>query len=328
MIVLKKESGKDFIILNLTDPQLGNEGWGHAHPNQMVLREILRILIDRVHPDLITVSGDFALPGHTDAYRHFADLMDSFRIPWAPVWGNHDNEMGSSYIDSIADEYLTHQYCLYEKGPSTLGNGNYVIGIEEDGIIVEGLIMMDSHNKELYESQNGKVSSVNAKLLPAQLIWYREQVEILRKRGCNDTTLILHIPIYAYRTAFQMAFSPAFIPTQVSIEDSYKEDCWNEGYKDSFGVCYEGVSSYPVDDGVFDLIKHLNSTKTVVAGHDHVNNFVIQHKGIRLVYGTKTGIGSYWNRTLNGGTVLKITSDGVADVHHEYTKFKFDYELI
>ena len=32
----------------------------------------------------------------------------------------------------------------------------------------------------------------------------------------------------------------------------------------------------------------------------------------------KTGMGCYWAPDLNGGTVLKIDSDGVKSIYHEY----------
>jgi hypothetical protein len=49
-----------------------------------------------------------------------------------------------------------------------------------------------------------------------------------------------------------------------------------------------------------------------------VNNWIIPYRGIRLIYALKTGAGCYWEPALNGGTVLKIDGNGVADVYHEY----------
>ena len=38
----------------------------------------------------------------------------------------------------------------------------------------------------------------------------------------------------------------------------------------------------------------------------------------KLIYSLKTGAGCYWNPILNGGTVIRISSDGVSDIHHHY----------
>ena len=97
-----------------------------------------------------------------------------------------------------------------------------------------------------------------------------------------------------------------------------KGECWNEEYRNTIGVHLEEVGSYSAEDGVFDVISELNSTKHVIAGHEHVNNWMIRYKGVHLIYSHKTGAGCYWDAKLNGGTVIRITSDGVSDVYHEY----------
>lgn len=322
MITLKKTPGRDFIILNISDPQLGNEEWEENHQNRKILTSTMTELVNRVHPNLITVSGDLSWAGHTHAYRMLADFLDTFQIPWAPVWGNHDNQNGPEFIDSIVKEYLSHAYCVYEKGDSALGNGNYVIAIEENGKTVEGVIMMDSHDRMPYTNEAGETSDAWAKLIPEQLVWYREQIKQLEKMGCTDTTMIMHIPIYAYRDAFAAAFHSDMDPYKITVEESYTGICWNEGYKNSFGVGYEGICSYPANDGVFDIIKELGSTKHVLCGHDHVNNWAVNYDGVQLIYSMKLGPGCYWNPALNGGTVLRVNSIGVAEIRHEYVKIK------
>ena len=95
-------------------------------------------------------------------------------------------------------------------------------------------------------------------------------------------------------------------------------ECWNEGYKDSIGVKYEEIGSYPADDGMLEHFKKLGIIKHIVAGHEHVNNFMINYDGIKLIYSLKLGAGCYWNPILNGGTVLSVNENGVYDVRHEY----------
>ena len=318
MFTLKKSTDRDFLILNLTDPQLGNEEWDENHRNFKILTTTIRTLIERERPDLITVSGDLAWAGCTKAYTMLADFLDSFKIPWAPVWGNHDNQNGPEEVDAVADMFLAHEYCVYEKGDPKLGNGNYVIAVEEDGKTVEGVIMMDSHDRAPYIKEDGTESNEWAKLIPEQLDWYRAQIAELESRGCKDSTMIMHIPIYAYRDAWTAAFKADVDASKLTVADSLTGDCWNDGYKDSFGVKYEGICSYPADEGAFEVMLELGSTKHILCGHDHVNNYVINYKGVKFVYSLKTGAGCYWNPVLNGGTYLRVTKDGVTDVWHEY----------
>lgn len=318
MRILKKNPNKDFIILNLTDPQLGDPEWEDGHVNRRIVEHTITQLVEKVQPDLITVSGDLAWAGYDHAYQMFGSLIESFQIPWTVVWGNHDNQNGAEYIEKLANMYMQFPHCLYEKGDSALGNGNYVIVIEENEKPVEALIMMDTHNQDDYVDAEGNTQRVWSKLTPAQIEWYKEQVRGLKEMGCKDSSVILHIPIHAYSLASAAAYKTDVKLNELTLEQSYGKECWNEGYEDSVGVQYEGIACYPDDEGMFAAIKEMDNTKLVIAGHDHVNNWMIRYEGVLLVYGLKVGPGCYWNSRLNGGTVLKINENGVFEVSHEY----------
>ena len=318
MISIKKQPNKDFVILNLSDPQLKNDEWNEGHEKRKILVTTVNRLIEKTKPDMITISGDLSWAGNDRAYAMLADFINGFGLPWAIVWGNHDNQDGAEYISEMVARYQEYSHFTYESGDSELGNGNYVIAIEEDNKPVEALIMMDSHNREPFVTPEGETIRGWGRVNKAQVAWYGEQIEELKAKGFKDATLILHIPIYGYHYASQAAFVPSINLKEVTVEQSYTDMCWNEGYKDSIGVQYEAISSYPAEDGMFDAILEHGITRHVIAGHDHVNNWIIEHEGIKFIYALKTGPGCYWNSVLNGGTVLKINSDGVYSVYHEY----------
>lgn len=318
MKILRKQKGKDFVILNLTDPQLGDPEWAEGCYDRKVLEYTVAQLIQRVKPDLITISGDLAWAGYTVAYENLAELLENYQIPWAPVWGNHDNQGGAEIIDRIATRYLAYPHCVYEKGNPSMGNGNYLIGIEEDGKIVETLVMMDSHDRQPYTDSEGNTRDVYCKLTAEQLDWYRVQIRGVKEMGCRSATMILHIPIYAYTLASKSAYKDNIVLTEVTLAESKGKACWKEGYEDSVGVQYENISCYPEDDGVFAVIQEEGLTKRIIAGHDHVCNWIIRYEGVQFIYGLKTGAGCYWDIRLNGGTVLKVGDEGVYEVKHEY----------
>ena len=309
MITLQKDKNKDFTILNLTDFQLTRDEWQKEHKNGAITHYTLDTLFDRVKPDLVTVSGDLSWCGDYDALECLALKLDSFGVPYTAVWGNHDQDGGMDKLEKTVELFRKHPLFIYEEGPKELGNGNFVISIYEDDKIVEGLILMDSHNKAPNSFRDGKEHWEWAKLYDEQIPWYKEQIENLKALGCNDATLIMHIPIFAYRHAFNAAWNKEYDNNKMHVTDTYKSECWNDGYKNSFGTCYEGICSYPHDEHVFDTIKECGLTKTLIAGHDHTNCFHIVYEGVRFVYALKTGPGCYWKNHINGGTVIKITSD-------------------
>ena len=315
-----KAPDKDFKILNLTDTQLSNEEWADGHKHRAILEYTVKELVDRVRPDLITISGDLSWAGHDHAYDMLARFIDSFGIPWAPVWGNHDNQKGAEYIDSVATRYMTYPNCIYEKGDPTLGNGNYVISIEENGVPVEAVIMLDTHDRDPYTTADGETKLEWAKLYPAQAEWIKSELDTFKARGCKDATLVMHIPIHAYRLASKAAYKDGIDLKSITPEMAEGEECWNEGYTDSIGVQYEGIGSYPEDDGMLAAFKDMGIIKHLVAGHEHVNNFMINYEGIKMIYALKIGAGCYWDPILNGGTVITINENGVKSAEHEYVK--------
>ena len=324
MFYLQKSPNHPFTILNLTDPQLSPSEWEDGHKGQAILRYTANELIARVKPDLITVSGDISWGADCAlAYERFGALMEEFQIPWAVVWGNHDNEDGAQVVDDIANAYMTLPHCRYEKGPAELGNGNYVILIEEGEKPVYAVFMMDTHSGNdlhlLDRECNPRVIPSYASLTPAQLAWYEEQADKLKAMGVKDSALVVHIPLYGYRKAFYAATTDELrAPGKVSLEDSYRGIGWKEEFAAScFGVNREGIASSEYDDGALEVLEKQDLTHHVIAGHEHINNFSIPYHGIRLTYGTKIGMGCYWHSDLNGGTVLTLDENG-AMLRHEY----------
>ena len=315
MKALQKQKDKKFTILHLTDTHLYHDEWIGEKGEH--LKNTVDYLIERAKPDLITISGDLAWAGQYTSYEDFANWMDSYGIPWAPVFGNHDDQEGYEAVAKAAAILEAKDTCLLERGDPALGYGNYVVAIEEEGKLIHGIILMDSHDRTPWTDAQGVLHNDEwAELYPEQFPWYRQQVEDLKARGARETTLIMHIPIYAYRDAIKAAMKADVVPQAIPLYNGRQGDCWNEGYEDSFGVYREGICSYPEDNGFFEEILAGGTTKTVISGHDHVNTFSVPYQGVRLTYALKTGFGSYHDKRINGGTILTIDSDGKLELEH------------
>ena len=314
MITTEKTPGRDFTVLNLSDIQLTTREW-ESETGEHLVRTV-RHLMEKVKPDLVTLCGDIAWSNHPAVYGHVADLLDGYGVPFAPLFGNHDHQDGPGVASRLADILCERKTCLFERGDPELGLGNYVILVAEGGRPVHGIIMTDSHEEMDYTAPDGTVSREYAELSREQIAWYREQIGILNGMGVPETTVMMHIPNYAFRLAADAAFRKDI--DRMGMDPRNARDCWNEGYEDSFGAMYEEVSSYPVDNGFLDAVLEGGSTKTVICAHNHIINFSVPYRGIRFVFSLKTGRGCYCDSRLNGGTVIKIGPDGRATVTHEY----------
>ncbi len=301
MKIFQKSKDREFVILNLSDPQMNGFEWADDHPYAPILKYTIHQLIEHNKPDLITVTGDMAYPGQFDSYETFAQLLDGYEIPWAIVWGNHDHQSGIGPILEAAELFKKHPLCQFEDGDPAFGNGNYILGICDGDTPITALFMIDSHNSIEATMPNGERKWVYDKLWSNQLDWIKNEAIQLKKDGYKDAIMMLHMPLYAYRAAALKAFPDG-----------------RGGDSDVYGQQHELIASHPFEDGVLPVLQETGLINHVLAGHDHCNNFMIEHEGIKLMFACKTGPGCYWQSAMNGGTVITIGDDGIEDVHHEF----------
>ncbi len=306
---IEKDPDRDFVVLNMSDIQLtdaetrGEEG--------EIVKKTADELVERTRPDLITLSGDNAWD--SAAYLWMIRLIDSYGIPWAPVMGNHDGQ-GCPSEFWCAYEFTRAKNCLFKMGPAGMGYGNYIINITQNGEIIHTLFMMDTHSQIERDNINGPASDSNYDhLWSEQFEWYSWAVDGISSAAGRtvESTAIMHIPVYEYKLAWETA-------TGVGDWESDKDAPYVGEYADtSFGVRHEYGGWAPQSNGFFDLVKLKGSTKNLIAGHDHVCDYSILYEGVRLTYSVKTGPGCYWEKEINGGTLITIDSNGSATVSHE-----------
>ncbi|MBQ5953051.1 MAG: metallophosphoesterase [Firmicutes bacterium] len=295
--ILKKDPDKDFVILNFTDFHMGD--YQYDMPFAIRTFEVLHYLVDKYQPDLVTLSGDqFWTSCPLYSLYWLRDEMDSLGIPWAFVLGNHDTD-GNVDANFQADVMTAGGRCLFRKGDPEMGCGNYVINIceEKEGTLkpVHSLILMDTHGDGLYEKQIG---------------WYRWAAEgISHVAGeAVKSTVIMHIPCIQFLTAYEEAWDEA-------------SGRWKEGYE-AFGRRREAIAppedddGNPVDNGLFAAVKEIDTTKNILCGHDHANDYSILYEGVRLTASSRVGIGGYYDVDCMGATMLTINSEGEVSVRH------------
>ena len=262
---LKKAPGRDFKVLNLadlqmtTDEALGEMGAG--------VKDTVDRLVAEVKPDLITLSGDNAWSDY--AYVQLIKWIDAYGIPWAPVMGNHDGQSCPSEF-WCAYNLARARNCLFRFGPADMGYGNYIVNITETGKIIHTLFLMDTHSYiEDENSINGPVSNDNYDhLWPKQFDWYSWAVDGIAATAGEpvESTVIFHIPVYEYKTAWEEA-------TGVSDWETDRDAPFTGAYADtSFGVRHEYGGWSPQTNGFFALVKEKGSTKNIICGHDHVSD--------------------------------------------------------
>ena len=250
-------------------------------------------LVERAQPDLIMITGDIIYGEFDDSGRSMVEFvahMDSYKIPWAPVYGNHDNEskMGVEWQNQ---QFINSEYCLFAKG-NVFGNGNYTVDIVQQGELLRRLCMVDSNGCH--------GAGVSQGIRP-------DQVEWLEEYGNADGApafVCYHIPTKDF--------------TNVSIAKGYqsapdtRENIQNYdlGKSDGKGADFGRKREYLSCDGQTELMPTFKKIGAdgIFVGHCHCINTSIVYDGIRFTFGLKTGTYDNFKGDAMGGT--KIVLDG------------------
>lgn len=257
-------------------------------------------LIAQTKPDLIFITGDIVYGEFDDngtTMKWFCEFMDSFGIPWAPVFGNHDNESKMG-VDWQCEQFEKSEYCVFERGKVS-GNGNYTIGLVQNGELIRAMHMIDSH---------GCISRAGI---------YPDQLELI-----NESTLKLQKSHGHPIPAFIAFHIPTDTFTLAETSKGYKNDSrklYTIGLDapqldDDFGFCYEAYNPIKTECDFLEFL-HENNIDGVFVGHCHKISTCIRYDGVRFVYGLKTGQYDYHLTGNIGGTLITLEDESFTVQH-------------
>lgn len=279
--------------------------------DKRIVRDIDAI-VGNTNPDLVLFLGD-------NVWRDGAENEESLRsfmtaitkpltnrnIPWAHVFGNHDMERGFETKDQ-QPIYESLEGCLSEAGPEDIsGIGNWVLEIksETSDKTVYNVWGLDS-GRGIGEfltycglPADGKLAKLPDPLHVSagydsvkfdQMMWYwNRSVDFEKKNGAKiPGCMVMH-----------MAFPEYCLLYKNVAETRFK------------GTHRESVGSGPVNTGLFATLVQRGDVKTVVVGHDHINDCEGTYLGIRLTYDGGIGYDGYCAGDMRGGRVIDITEE-------------------
>lgn len=269
-----------FKIIQFTDIHYRKEDKGSA-----VAIRLIKEALDAEKPDLVVFTGDViwaepVLSGLDDVFNPVIER----NIPWAYVFGNHDDEFGVSR-DEIMEYVVGKPYCLAQKGDKSIkGVGNYVLEIKDK--------LYNTTKSVLYFMDSGSYSPVKGVgsydwFSFNQVEWYRNRSEVYT--GLNGGIpfpglAFFHIPLPEY--AIMKADEKAFIA----------------GHKD------ETECNGVLNTGMFAAMRESGDVMGVFVGHDHDNDYIGMYYDIALAYGRYSGGKTVYNNLgLNGCRIIELS---------------------
>lgn len=268
----------------------------------------LDALIDRYTPGLVLLGGDICGPGkiHIETAEELRELLDGLSapmekrgIPWAHVYGNHDDNFG---LSNAAQQpiYESYPHCVSKAGPDELsGVGNYALPIwDSDGErILFAVYGMDSHHS-IYDNRADFGFPENTPFyhpIPGcgsedgvhfdQLMWYYT-TSIALENHCGakiPAMFYFHIPLPEHALAAQLRDKANFDGTQL-----------------------EQVACSVVNPGVFAACLQRGDVKAIFCGHDHRNDFCATYGGIRLGYDGFLSYHACHKDLIRGGRIIDL----------------------
>lgn len=340
---------RELKVMHLTDVHIGG-GWLCAKLDKMAINAVANMIAVE-KPDLVVVTGDIAYPAVYESFSinnlpphtTFATLMESLGVYWTVTFGNHDSEFYSPYDRAEVSEFYSSEdfkYCLYQEGSEDIyGCGNAVINVKNsDGIITQSIFTIDSnaytgdgliemlaweydniHDNQIawYKTNMENISKYNASFIENM----ENKDELLEKYGKANSLLFFHIPIEEYKDAWREYSENGFKNT--------------ENIKLIYGTASETgrvVFNSDTPTNLFETMQGLGGKHGIFCGHDHVNNFSIDYKGIRLTYGMSIDYIAYADidtfGSQRGCTVITVKPDGTFDcVAENYYQDKYATDM-
>ena len=329
---------EEFKVMHLTDVHICG-GVLSAEKDKMAINAVAA-MITAEKPDLVVVTGDisFAIPwsgtlNNKYAHDYFARLMERLGVWWTVTLGNHDSELYNYYDRAaVAKIYEDHtlEHCLFSSGPAEIfGECNHVINVRNSqGLITKSLIMIDSN---AYTSNDPiGIFWDYDNIHEDQIHWYKQTVKKYNAYNKSvydslpdeekpenseqfltvQSMLFMHIPLKEVRDAYN-----EYVNNNRQNTDNVTYIRGNDGETDKV------VYSSDYDDNMFETITELGSTKALFYGHDHLNNFVLEYKGVTLSYGYSMDYNAYAGIDKKGYqrgcAVITCSPDTSFEITHE-----------
>lgn len=200
--------------------------------------EFVERLLDEEKPDFVVLSGDevngeTAKDAQSALFKSVKLLVDR-KIPYAAIFGNHDDEgdLKRPELMAILEEL---PYSLSSAGPEDVdGVGNYIVEVLGHGTTTHSaltLYLLDTHSYSPDERQFRGYDWVK----PSQIRWFKNKSQGLKAKHHEYSHMhmnmaFIHIPLPEYRESenfFQGGWPE--VPTAPGFNSGFKDALEEEG---------------------------------------------------------------------------------------------------
>lgn len=299
------DDGK-FTILNMTDI--------HAkYPLVKITRDYIRDTLKKVQPDLVILSGD-NISGNAcktkvltkAAIDEYMSVFEDFGAPVAIVFGNHDDENNAADKLTQIGYYKNYSCFIGEAGePELRGAGTYNLPIRSsDGSRYAFNLWLTDSGTYNTENELGGYDCVRKE----QIEWYKRTAAALAAENGGEVVPAMN---------FQHIVVPEIF--EAVTKDENGKWVLPEG---SDGEINETPCPPRYSNGQFDAFLEVGDVMATYSGHDHINSYRVNYKGIDIINTPGMGFGTYNNHEV-GSRVIVLDENAPRD-YETYCLSYFD----
>ena len=274
--------------------------------------------LDQYQPDLVIYLGDNAVADaeyQPDAIRAVTKPVVDRGIPYSIVFGNHDEEHNISKEDMLA-VYQSLGNCLtYDAAPEITGCGNcnHPIWSSDGSKIAFNLWMIDSN---MYNTDPGM--SGYDYVHPDQIEWYKETAKALAEQNGGEVVPAMDfqhiiIPEIFDKLYLELPFSLG----EASENRNGKHYTALPVFTRLTGYWLEKPCPPDVYDGQLDAWLEVGDVIAEFNGHDHVNSFMTNIRGVDVTNVPTVGCNSYFKDINRGAGLITLHEDDVKNYDYE-----------
>ena len=303
-------------ILIIADPQ-------DIDTPQPAMLSLLNASLDAARPDLVVFLGDMIhgrdLRGEEKVRKAIDAVVSPVverGIPFALVFGNHDEECGISKEEQLVI-YQSYPGCLAVDGEDLPGCGNYYLVVENPVQPECPVVLWFMDSGSYAEEGKGTYGYVTEK----QNRWMLSAYEELCGKYASPVSYVFqHIPVpQVYNMIKEVPFGTSGAVTCYGpnfgkwyvLDDEY---IWA-------GHMGEGPCSSEYDSGEFDAWKKMN-VKAAFFGHDHLNDYCGTYEGVDMISTSGVGFYLYGRGDEHGTRLVTLNAENPAEYETKMLYYK------
>lgn len=255
-----------------------------------IVKDFIRNIVPATSPDLIVLTGDNFSGGSCHSGIHAIDkvlvkraisqymsVLDSYGIPIAIVFGNHDAETTVNKEEQMAIYSSYANSISHNEGSIAFGCGNYNVPIyssKSSDNLIYNLWMIDSN---MYDDINGGYDYVRQD----QIDWYVNTSDELKAQNNG-----IPVPSLMFQHIIVPDIYDALLQVEAGTEGAIANGTNHyvlDPANTKSGVMRERPCPPNTNSGQFDAVVNQGDVVAMVFGHDHTNTFVVEHMGVDLI---------------------------------------------